>query len=126
MLPDTTWRLQILDMCLNLALFDLSASSKSTLQVRASPGNISSVEHILYGEGEDRRDTNFLVAIKLGPSSTSQQIVMGIAAVETPIEPQTFRELWRHTEKKERNVPLLTPVASYMRTWNGRLAEFGT
>ena len=55
MLPDTTWRLQILDVCLNLALFDLSASSKSTLQVRASPGNISSVEHILYGEGEDRR-----------------------------------------------------------------------
>ena len=89
MLPDTTWRLQIFDMCLNLALclalFDLSASSTSTLQVRASPGNISSVEHILYGEGEDRRDTNFLVAIKLGPSSTSQQIVMGIAAVETSL-----------------------------------------
>ena len=72
-------------LALCMALFDLSASSKSTPQVRASPGNISSVEHILYGEGEDRRETNFLVAIKLGPSSTSQQIVMGIAAVETSL-----------------------------------------
>jgi len=60
-------------------------AARYDLEVRASPGNISSVEHILYGEGEDRRETNFLVAIKLGPSSTSQQIVMGIAAVETSL-----------------------------------------
>ena len=53
--------------------------------MRASPGNISSVEHILYGEGEERRETNYLVAIKLGPASTPQQMVLGIAAVDTSL-----------------------------------------
>ena len=55
------------------------------MQVRASPGNISSVEHIVYGEGEERRETNYLVAIKLGPTSTPQQLVLGIAAVDTTL-----------------------------------------
>ena len=34
--------------------------------MRASPGNVSAVEHILYAEGEERRETNFLLAVKLG------------------------------------------------------------
>ena len=55
------------------------------MQVRASPGNISSVEHIVYGEGEERRETNYLVAVKLGPTSTPQQLVLGIAAVDTSL-----------------------------------------
>jgi len=60
-------------------------AARYDLEVRASPGNISSVEHIVYGEGEERRETNYLVAVKLGPTSTPQQLVLGIAAVDTSL-----------------------------------------
>jgi len=56
------------------------------LEVRASPGNISSIEHILYGEGEmGGRDTNFLVGIKLNPSLVGGQVSLGLAAVDTSL-----------------------------------------
>eukprot|EP00090_Calanus_glacialis_P000024 TRINITY_DN10022_c0_g1_i1.p1 TRINITY_DN10022_c0_g1~~TRINITY_DN10022_c0_g1_i1.p1 ORF type:complete len:917 (-),score=322.44 TRINITY_DN10022_c0_g1_i1:110-2860(-) len=56
------------------------------LEVRASPGNISSIEHILYGEGEmGTRDTNFLVGIKLNPSLVGGQVSLGLAAVDTSL-----------------------------------------
>jgi DNA mismatch repair protein MSH2 len=40
------------------------------------------VEHLLYGEGEERKETNYLVAIKLGPASTGQQLQLGLAACD--------------------------------------------
>jgi DNA mismatch repair protein MSH2 len=53
------------------------------LEVRASPGNISSIEHILYGEGEmGSRDTNFLVGIKLNPRLVGGQVSSKLAAVD--------------------------------------------
>jgi len=56
------------------------------LEVRASPGNISSIEHILYGEGEVvGRETNFLVGIKLNPSLVGGQMSLGLAAVDTSL-----------------------------------------
>ena len=56
------------------------------LEVRASPGNISSIEHILYGEGEmGTRDTNFLVGIKLNPSLVGGQVSLGLAAVDSSL-----------------------------------------
>jgi len=56
------------------------------LEVRASPGNIASIEHILYGEGEMTcKDTNFLVGIKLNPSLVGGQASLGLAAVDTSL-----------------------------------------
>ena len=34
------------------------------LEVRASPGNISAIEHILYGETDIIRDCNYLVGLQ--------------------------------------------------------------
>ena len=56
------------------------------LEARASPGNVSSIEHILYGEGESgRRDSNFLVAIKVSSGNVNGQISLGLAAVDTEL-----------------------------------------
>ena len=53
-------------------------------EVRASHGNIASIEHILYGEVEvSNRYTNFLVGIKLNPSMVAGQVSLGLAAVDT-------------------------------------------
>jgi len=52
------------------------------LEVRASPGNISALEHIIYGDSEGNRDTNFLVGVKVNPSMDGGQIGLGIAAVD--------------------------------------------
>ena len=54
------------------------------LEVRASPGNTASIEHILYGENDTgARDTNFLVGIKMNPSQEKSQVGLGLAAVDT-------------------------------------------
>ena len=56
------------------------------LEVRASPGNISSIEHILYGENESvSRETNFLVGVKVNPSLDNGQVSLGLAAVDTSL-----------------------------------------
>jgi len=53
------------------------------LEVRASPGNVAAIEHILYGEGEStNRDNNFLVGLKVNPSLVDGQISLGLAAID--------------------------------------------
>ena len=61
-----------------------SAPSYS-LEVRASPGNIATIEHILYGEGGDSgaRDTNYLLGVKVNPAQEGGQLSLGLAAVDT-------------------------------------------
>ena len=61
-----------------------SAPSYS-LEVRASPGNIATIEHILYGEGGDSgaRDTNYLLGLKVNPAQDGGQLSLGLAAVDT-------------------------------------------
>ena len=61
-----------------------SAPSYS-LEVRASPGNIATIEHILYGEGGDSgaRDTNYLLGLKVNPAQEGGQLSLGLAAVDT-------------------------------------------
>ena len=61
-----------------------SAPSYS-LEVRASPGNIATIEHILYGEGGDSgaRDTNYLLGLKVNPAQDGGQLGLGLAAVDT-------------------------------------------
>lgn len=53
------------------------------LEVRASPGNISSVEHVLYGESEIIRDCNYLVGVKVEGSGDQYQV--GVAAIDTSL-----------------------------------------
>ena len=54
------------------------------LEVRASPGNIAAIEHILYVEGEvSIRDTKILVGIKLNPGMVAGQVSLGLAALDT-------------------------------------------
>ena len=55
------------------------------LEVRASPGNIATIEHILYGEGGDSgaRDTNYLLGLKVNPAQDGGQLSLGLAAVDT-------------------------------------------
>ena len=56
-----------------------------SLEVRASPGNIATIEHILYGEGGDSgaRDTNYLLGLKVNPAQDGGQLSLGLAAVDT-------------------------------------------
>ena len=53
------------------------------LEVRASPGNVSAIQHILYGEEESvGRESNFLVGIKVSSGSVNGQLSLGLAAVD--------------------------------------------
>jgi len=50
------------------------------LEVRASPGNVGAVEHLLYGEGAGQGKDNFLMAIKF--EVVGQVVKLGLAAVD--------------------------------------------
>ena len=64
------------------------------LEVRASPGNISAIEHIVYGEGEPGgRDSNFLVGIKVNPSLVDGQVSLGLAALDPSLNVVRVTEL---------------------------------
>ena len=67
------------------------------LEVRASPGNISAIEHILYGDGgepeQGGRESNFLVAIKVSPGTVSGQLSLGLAAVDVSLNVVRVTEL---------------------------------
>ena len=64
------------------------------LEVRASPGNISAIEHIVYSEGEPGgRDSNFLVGIKVSPSQASGQVILGLAALDSSLNVVRVTEL---------------------------------
>jgi len=57
------------------------------LEVRCSPGNISSLEHLLYGEADQIKETNYLVGVKLCPSQQpGGQFKLGVAAVDTSLK----------------------------------------
>jgi len=53
------------------------------LEVRASPGNISAIEHVLYGDGDVVRDCNYLVGVRL--QGSGDQLKVGVAAVDTSL-----------------------------------------
>lgn len=53
------------------------------LEVRASPGNISAIEHILYGETDIIRDCNYLVGLQVSGSGNQHHV--GVVAVDTSL-----------------------------------------
>ena len=51
--------------------------------MRASPGNIAAVEHVLYGESDTVKDCNYLAGIKV--TGTGADLKVGIAAVDSSL-----------------------------------------
>ena len=52
--------------------------------MRASPGNISAVEHVLYGESDIVKDCNYLAGIKITGGSGAD-IRVGVTAVDSSL-----------------------------------------
>lgn len=65
------------------AFFKGGKPASYELEVRASPGNISSIEHILFGEGDVVRDCNYLVGVRL--QGSGDKLMVGVAAVDTSL-----------------------------------------
>jgi len=57
------------------------------LEVRASPGNVGAVEHLLYGEGGEGRlnHSNFLMGLKVETLAGGQSFKWGLAAIDTSV-----------------------------------------
>jgi len=56
------------------------------LEVRASPGNIAAIEHILYGESDTVKDCNYLAGVRLVAGSAGDSgVKVGFAAVDSSL-----------------------------------------
>jgi len=64
-------------------VYKFTKNSTYELEVRASPGNIAAVEHVLYGESDTVKDCNYLAGIKV--TGTGADLKVGIAAVDSSL-----------------------------------------
>lgn len=65
-------------------IYKFSKASSYDLEVRASPGNIAPVEHILYGESDIVKDCNYLAGIKI-TGGAGADIRVGVTAVDSSL-----------------------------------------
>ena len=60
--------------------------------MRASPGNIASIEHILYGDSDTVKDCNYLAGVRLVVGSSGDSgVKVGFAAVDSSLNTMKVR-----------------------------------
>jgi len=85
---ESTLRYLLLVKHLRIEIYKFAAAKAGRpasyeLEVRASPGNIAAVEHVLYGESDVVRDCNYLAALRI--QGSADQLQVGITAVDTSL-----------------------------------------
>ena len=60
--------------------------------MRASPGNIASIEHILYGDSDTVKDCNYLAGVRLVAGIAGDSgVKVGFAAVDSSLNTMKVR-----------------------------------